>query len=115
MTKRGMKNRHLFYVYLSLLAVAVLAALAIPAKAHDWYPLECCHAMDCAPVERHGFIRPMSGDGLPQLMVTSKHGTVTVPHNFPRRTSKDGRMHVCMRPGTDGSMRLLCIFYPPSF
>jgi hypothetical protein len=39
---------------------------------------------------------------------------VVVPANFPRRESKDHRMHVCMRPGQGGSMRLICIFLPPA-
>jgi len=48
------------------------------------------------------------------MLVTSKHGTVLVPANFPRRESKDHQMHVCMRPGEGGAMRLICIFLPPS-
>jgi hypothetical protein len=23
-----------------------------PAGAHDWYPMECCHGMDCAAVDK---------------------------------------------------------------
>src|SRR5690606_28288868 len=32
-----------------LLAFLLAAA---PAAAHNWYPMECCHEMDCAPVDR---------------------------------------------------------------
>ena len=48
------------------------------------------------------------------MLVTTKHGSVVVPANFPRRESKDHRMHACMRPGQGGSMRLICIFLPPA-
>ena len=48
------------------------------------------------------------------MLITTKHGSVVVPANFPRRNSKDNQMHACMRPGEGGGMRLLCIFIPPS-
>ena len=46
------------------------------------------------------------------MLVTTKHGSVVVPANFPRRESKDNRMHACMRPAPSGGMRLICIFMP---
>ena len=100
--------------------LAALLVAGTPAMAHDWYPLECCHGMDCAPVEKVEFVpTPASTTGtgaltVPSLMmVTTKHGSVLVPATFPRRESKDNRMHACMRP-SDGGMRLLCLFIPPS-
>ena len=48
------------------------------------------------------------------MLVTTKHGSVVVPANFPRRESKDSRMHACMRPGPNGTMRLICVFLPPA-
>jgi hypothetical protein len=33
---------------------------------------------------------------------------------MPRRESKDHRMHVCMRPSSDGNMRIICVFLPPA-
>jgi len=104
-----------------LLPLAFL--LLTPAHAHDWYPVECCHAIDCAPVDRIEILPPATLEvsllagarPLPAMLVTSKHGSVVVPPNFPRRQSKDGRMHVCMREGEPpGGMRLLCIFMPPA-
>lgn len=85
-----------------------LALVATPAMAHDWYPTECCHGMDCAPVERVEVMPNAS------LAVTSKHGTAIVPATFPTRESKDHRMHVCMRRGDAGAMRPICVFLPPS-
>ena len=53
-------------------------------------------------------------DGLGGMLVTTRHGSVIIPADFPRRESKDNRMHACMRPGSDGGMRLICIFLPPA-
>jgi hypothetical protein len=93
---------------------------AAPAVAHDWYPLECCHEMDCAPVDRTEIVPTPTADpqgaavGQPAMIVTTRHGSVLVPGNFPRRESKDHRMHACMMPGVAGQMQLICIFMPPS-
>jgi hypothetical protein len=105
--------------------LAALLAAATPAAAHDWYPIDCCSGMDCAPVEKVEILpgaaiasllptpppaqTPVSG-----ILVTTKHGSVVVPANFPRRESKDHRMHACMRPAQGGNMRLICIFLPPA-
>jgi len=104
------------------LAAALVAAT--PAAAHDWYPMECCYALDCAPVEKADMLpgpattsmlsTPAHADGLGGMLVTTRHGSVVVPADFPRRESKDNRMHACMRPGSNGSMRLICIFLPPA-
>ena len=106
--------------------MAALLAAATPAAAHDWYPIECCHAMDCAPVEKVEILSPpamasmlsapaQAAPALPgAMLVTTKHGSVVVPANFQRRESKDHRMHACMRPGDGGNMRLICIFMPPA-
>jgi hypothetical protein len=97
-----MRFRHAFL--LALLALMVPA----PASAHEWYPIECCHGMDCAPVE-HAELREGA-----TLVVTSKHGTGIVPSSMTRRESKDHRMHVCMRRSWDGQMRVICVFLPPA-
>lgn len=100
---------------------AALLAVATPVLAHDWYPMECCHGMDCAAVEKVELLAtPAAADTAGMslapgaMAVTTKHGTAIVPANFPRRESKDHRMHACMRPGDGGKMRLICIFLPPS-
>jgi hypothetical protein len=102
----------------------LLAAASTPAAAHDWYPLECCHALDCAVVEKvqmtpvpgiTGLLGSPAYASTPgEMLVTTKHGSVVVPGNFPRRQSKDSQMHACMRRTSDGGMRLLCIFLPPA-
>ena len=110
-------------VIFTVAMIAALMTLAHRAKAHDWYPIECCSGMDCAPAEKveilpTGAIASMlvpPAHAAPSVMVvTTKHGTAIVPANFPHRASKDGRVHACMRLGANGSMRLICIFLPPS-
>ena len=106
------------------LAALLVAATATPVAAHDWYPIECCSGMDCAVVEKvevapapgiSGILgSPAYASGPGSMIVTTKHGTVVVPANFPRRESKDNQMHACMRPTSDGGMRLLCLFLPPA-
>lgn len=117
----------------AFLTILVLAAFcmamlvrAVSARAHDWYPADCCSNMDCAPVEKADIVSspfmagladslvPPAHAGLGAMAVTTKHGTVIVPANFPRRESKDGQLHACMRPGANGAMRLICIFLPPA-
>ena len=92
-----------------LLLIVILAGTnAAAAIAHDWYPMECCHGMDCAPVDHVD----MSGPG--GMTVTSRHGTAVIPENMPRRESLDQRMHVCMQPSSFGRMRVICVFIPPA-
>jgi hypothetical protein len=97
-----------------------LAALlaATPAAAHDWYPHECCHNQDCAAVDKIEMVpTPMAeGSNVPSvsMVVTTKWGSALVPASFPRRESKDHRMHACMLPDGRGKMRLICVFMPPS-
>ena len=104
--------------------LAALLVAATPAAAHDWYPMECCHSMDCAPVERVEILpgpaiasllpTPAQSGPVGGMIVTTKHGTVVVPANFPRRESKDSRMHACMRASPGEGIRLICIFLPPA-
>ena len=80
------------------------------AHAHDWYPMECCHQMDCAPVDEASSSMLFQGGvlSLAPMTIKTRHGEVVVPPNFPARQSKDGRMHACIREG-----RLVCLFMPP--
>jgi hypothetical protein len=87
--------------------VALALALAQSAAAHDWYPRECCHDSDCAPVER---AEPLP-DGA--LRLTSRVGSTIVPLAFPRQPSPDGQMHICMvRYSHLDDMRPVCLFVP---
>ena len=104
--------------------LVALLSVSTPAAAHDWYPIECCHALDCAAVQKVEMMpapgitgilgSPAYASTIGEMIVTTKHGTVVVPANFPRRESKDNQMHACMRPTSEGGMRLLCLFLPPA-
>lgn len=120
-----MKTRRLIFGVLAAAGFAIGASLvgAILAKAKDqhdlsdpahWYPLECCSGQDCAPVDSvSSAVQIVAGVmSVPHLVVTTKHGTAEVPSIFPRRESKDHRMHACMRRRA-GEMELLCLFLPP--
>ena len=103
-----MRRREFIGLVGAVVALGVLAAMPfVPSAAHDWYPKECCHDIDCAPVDAVAWSVPTDGSG-PQLIVTSKHGTVVVPRGFPRRASPDGRMHICIQ-----GVYVMCIFMPP--
>ena len=92
-----------------LIRVTVIAVMVMPSAviAHEWYPRECCHDLDCSPVER--------AERLPDgsLRLTSKVGTTVVPASFPRRRSPDHQMHICMvRFSHLDDMRPVCLFVP---
>ncbi len=116
-----------FSIGATLIVLALLVcfwmAWTNAAAAHDWYPLECCSGMDCAPVDRAESAMPPMRAGEagvssliplapdprpPALIVTTRHGTASVPPDMARRPSRDGRMHACIRAG-----RVICIFVPP--
>ena len=117
---RGLAEPVVLFVVLCLTAWFILFAASV-ANAHDWYPLECCHAQDCAPVDKAETSMPPISipphamgftaivPPLPTLTVTTKHGTAPVPANLQRRPSPDGRMHACIRDG-----KVICLFIPPS-
>jgi hypothetical protein len=97
------------WIYTNVFAPLVLTALFMTvseARAHEWYPWDCCSGYDCAPVMRS---EPLPGGA---LRVTTQQGSVTIPAGFTRRPSEDDREHVCMRPDGHGGMRPLCYFVP---
>jgi hypothetical protein len=55
------------------------------ADAHDWYPMECCHGMDCAIVDKVEVLTPVSANAPLAMVAITKYGSVEVPLNFPRR------------------------------
>lgn len=93
-------------------ALLIISILAV--QAHDWYPMECCSGMDCAPARVESMPMPLEAGmslvpKLPSLLkVTTMHGSVLVPANFSRRPSPDSQWHACIR-----GERLICLFEPP--
>ena len=97
-----------------LLLLTAIATFSFPAASHDWYPMDCCNGIDCAPVESTAHTQPITSGGVPELIVTTMHGSAVVPRDFPVRESRDNRMHACMIPRGNGQMQIVCIFLPPS-
>lgn len=106
----------------SVFAVLATCMFATPAHAHDWYPIECCSGLDCAPVDharviQGGYAYNLPGSSAqaagPALEVTTKHGTAIVPPGMTRRESRDHRMHACIRKTWNGETRVICVFIPP--
>lgn len=74
-----------------------------------WYPLECCHENDCAPVDYVERVEALKG-----RWMTTKHGRVFVPDTAEAHHTKNyatgektytrppkhetNPLHVCMRP-----------------
>jgi hypothetical protein len=96
-----------------LVVVFAATASAHRANAHSWYPRECCHEVDCAPVDAAIWLVPSNG-GPPQLRVTSKFGIAIIPTDLSVRESKDSHMHICMSYDAFGNRKVLCFFMPPS-
>lgn len=90
----------------------LIIATTLFLMAHSWYPPECCHDIDCAEVIVITSVT-MPDSNKPIFILTTKHGTGIVPDNLPRRESKDTKMHACMLPGSDGKMKVICLFIPP--
>jgi hypothetical protein len=78
------------------------------------YPPECCHNLDCAPVDKAEMIAPFvyagaTGSGVSVLWVTTRHGRAAVPPEMTPRRSDDHRSHACIRGG-----KVVCYFLPPA-
>ena len=106
--------------FAAVFSFAAAILVGARAHAHDWYPIECCHSLVCAPVTSTSWIAGAAFDatgkavaGAPRLVVTTRLGTAVVPDDLPRRASKDNQLHACMRPGPSGQMTIMCIFIPP--
>ena len=99
----------------TLLALSALSGTASfsrePAHAHSWYPKDCCHDEDCAPVEALAWVTPADAEQ-PRLVVTTARGQAIIPYGFPVKPSQDSRMHVCMMYDHFGEMTVVCVFMP---
>jgi hypothetical protein len=96
------------FIPASLAAVLTLVAPVSGARAHDWYPRECCSNRDCGPAET--VVRRDDGS----YLVTMRGMSVVIPADYRNwRPSPDGRIHVCIRKLRSGSEYLICAFRGP--
>jgi hypothetical protein len=93
---------------MKLLTVAGLIGCLI--HIHSWYPYECCQDEHCYPVE---WLRDLkNGD---TVVKTGDDLEVTIPKGFPRRSSEDGKYHLCYDRGSFRlyhELHLYCFFVP---
>jgi hypothetical protein len=94
-----------------LVLSAVLASLFVAspvARAHEWYPLECCDGRDCGPADT--VVRRDDGS----YLVTARGLSVVIPATYGKwKSSPDGQVHVCIRQLVMGGSILICAFRGP--
>lgn len=94
-----------------LVLSAVLASLFVAspvARAHEWYPLECCGGQDCGPADT--VVRYDDGS----YLVTARGLSVVIPATYGKwKPSPDGQVHVCIRQLVLGGSMLMCAFRGP--
>jgi len=97
-----------FLLAIFSLFVLLVVMLTSISYAHEWYDLECCSDKDCAPV-----LKTKNGPVPGSLYITSKHGTVLINKNFPKRQSRDNQEHICMaNVAEDGGPVAICYYVP---
>ncbi len=101
---------------LLLAAILAFAAAAFqPARAHSFYPWECCSSQDCWPMGRDADAREPDPIGTHAGWLL-QDGTI-VPYQAAR-PSPDGRFHICRQGGRASgelikpSARPLCLWAP---
>ncbi len=102
-----------------LVAILVVAAgpaiWLSPARAHSWYPHECCSDRDCWPMGPDADAREPEPRSVPGGYLTHDGHFVAERETRP---SRDGRFHVCRATGApDGDPirpagRPACMFVP---
>jgi len=90
------------YTAVFLLACLVLGVLVGSAKAHDWFPKECCSGQDC---KAYSGLPRRIGDGY--LLNDGR----TVPMSRVRNDGQqtDDRWYLC----ESTSKHIYCLFPPP--
>lgn len=89
-----------------ILCLAALVLGAPPARAHSWYPPECCSNRDCVPADSIGT------DSRGDWVVTVGMVHIWVPQGFTVRPSQDERIHICFRMDDYNFLMPLCLFMP---
>lgn len=88
------------------LIVAAFTSVSGGARAHDWYPLECCHDRDCWVAGSGG----KESAPVPMLQGWRLGDGAIIPY-AKVRNSPDGQFHVCRQGGTL-SGGVICFFAP---
>ena len=83
----------------------LVVLMALPAGAHEWYPVECCGGRDCTPLPATQVRIEPSGY---HILITDE----VVPFS-QAKWSQDGRFHRCRVRFADPLSRTRCLFVPP--
>jgi hypothetical protein len=101
-------------ILMALIAAGFVLLAAWAARAHEWYPPECCSERDCAPVAARDVIEGNGGWTItvragahPQLPRGGMDRAFFVPYRAAR-PSPDGRAHICL----GATLTVLCAFTP---
>ena len=102
-----------------LFSIMAVAVAVTGARAHSFYPAECCSDRDCWPMGDASDAREPEPKATSKGWQLSDGSTVAYA---AARPSPDGRFHVCRQSGVlNGSVirpegRPVCLFAPqPSF
>ena len=100
-------------IYLLLVIVALLLAVAKCAEAHSWYPQECCHDVDCHPVGCETLAE--NADGSVAYTDDIRHVTF-VFEKHKVKASLDGKCHVCIHSSPfNVPVTPMCVFIQQSY
>ena len=99
----------------ALISALVIACAVSWAHSHvdernkvTWYPIECCHDGDCRPAEQ---LKHAAGG---EWFRTIDGVTILADQRVERRTSVDGRWHICIGVDDTETPFVRCIFEPSS-
>lgn len=87
-------DRHFLGLVLAAAPVVAAIGLVSAARAHSFYPYECCHDQDCWPMGK--------GEREPDPVLTPQGWKLfddEIVGLAETRPSPDGRFHVCRRGG----------------
>lgn len=79
--------------------------VCVPSEAHHWYPYECCHEMDCAPILNIYYMN----DGSKLVTIKLENNifrSAIFPKDFNIRASLDNEQHACI----SYSNQPMCLF-----
>jgi hypothetical protein len=104
---RGVKVHIALWAFV-LAALAVLVVRCVPARAHDWYPPDCCSGRDCRAIRMDDVELQPGG-----FYVRESRELIPYSDTRIRKTPPEGRnlYHRCSQGG-EPEGETLCIYIP---
>lgn len=88
------------WLWIAMIAVAMLLHAYSAARAHSWYPPQCCSDRDCFPLADSAVKKVPGG-----YQLTDTHEFIS---DAEAREGRDDSFHMCRNP----SGVILCFFRP---